>query len=97
MNRAVVYVRWHDAIHPTGEWERPEEFDREPDMVTETVGWLAHRSRKAIQVAVTCAGRGTEDEQLTGIMTIPMGCVERIVEIPVDGKPAKVIFRKRGK
>ena len=96
MNRQVVYVRWQDAVHPTSDWERPAEFERDPDLLTETVGWLVNRNRKLVQVAVTCAGRDTPDEQLTGIMSIPMGCVDRIVAVPVDGKSAKVLYRKRG-
>lgn len=96
MTAPFVYVRWFDAEHPTtGEWLREGDVDKKTNLLVETGGFLVHRDKSRVQVAVSVASRGTSDEQYTGIMTIPMGCVESIQELPFDGQ-AKTIYRKRG-
>ena len=95
MKPRIVYVNWRDAIHPTDTWEYTADFERDSDGTTETVGWLVNRSRATVQVAVTCSGRGTESEQYTGIMTIPVGCIETIITIPHDGTEGKVLYTRK--
>jgi hypothetical protein len=90
----LVYVRWQDAIHPQGAWEHTKDIEREPDCLTETVGWLVHQTPKVVQVAVTISGRGKDDEQYTGIMVIPMGCVDSIETIAFAGSKARTLYRK---
>lgn len=92
-----VYVLWNDASHPsTGEWIMREDLKSNPSMTVESGGFLVHRDRKLVQVAVSCAGRGTKNEQYTGVMDIPWGCVEKIIEFPASGG-SKVIYQKRAK
>ena len=92
-----VYVLWHDAEHPsTGEWIMRADLDKSPSLTVETGGFLVHRDRKLVQVAVSVAARGTDAEQYTGVMNIPWGCVEKIIEFPASGG-SKVIYQKRAK
>jgi hypothetical protein len=88
--RPIVLVRWHDAIHPVGEWTFSRDLEKDEDALAETVGWLLHQSEKTVQVAVTLCDVGHEDEQFTGMMTIPMGCVERIVSL----RHGRTIYRR---
>ena len=84
-----VLVRWNDAEHPTtGEWVCKADVDKAPTLGVETCGYLVNRTPEFVQVAVAVACRGLADEQYTGIMTIPMGCVVSVVEV-IEGKPAK--------
>jgi hypothetical protein len=92
-----VYVLWHDAEHPsTGEWIMRADLDRNPSLTVETGGFLVSRDRKLVQVAVSVASRGTDAEQYTGVMNIPMGCVEKIIEFPATGG-SRVTYQKRKK
>jgi hypothetical protein len=92
-----VYVLWHDAEHPsTGEWIMRADLDKSPSLTVETGGFLVNRTRKLLQVAVSVASRGAEDEQYTGVMNIPFGCVEKIIEFPASGG-SKVTYQKRAK
>lgn len=96
MTAPFVYVRWMDAEHPTtGEWLHAGDVNRKSNLLVETGGFLVNRDKSRVQVAVSVASRNTPDEQYTGIMTIPMGCVETIQELPFGGPP-KTLYRKRG-
>lgn len=70
----LVLVRWHDASHPGGEWQRASEIKPEAgDVEMVTCGLLIRRTRWVLVVAVTASCES--DPQISGEMTIPRGCV----------------------
>jgi hypothetical protein len=90
----LVYVVWHDAIHPQGGWEYTKDIKPNPNDLTETAGWLVHLTDQCVQVAVTISGREKDDEQFTGVMSIPLCCVDSVEAMPFKGAKAKMLYRK---
>jgi hypothetical protein len=60
----------------------------------ETIGWLVKESSSAVQVAAAVSNRGeADDEQVSGEMTIPRCCIERMETLPFAGKKSRVLYR----
>lgn len=70
----LVLVRWRDAQHPRGEWSLASEIKADgSELEMVACGSLVKRTRKILVVAV-CASC-EDDPQVSGEMTIPVGCV----------------------
>lgn len=77
----LVYVEWYDA-HGCGDFwgDAPEPNDQPKALVVRSIGWIVAESDDAIVVAPHFANPAT-GPQIVGDMTIPKGCVVRMVDV----------------
>jgi hypothetical protein len=78
-------VVWLDAMHPSGTWEEGKDLKDDPEMRVDTVGFLARRSKTALQVATSVSDvNDSTGVQYAGLMTIPVCCVVSITTLPAS-------------
>lgn len=89
------FVRWQDASHPRGEWQSVDGAESET-LEVNTIGFLVCKSREWLTLAATVAmGNDGAPEQFAAEMHIPRSCVTSILELPRDGREARVVFSRK--
>jgi hypothetical protein len=74
LGATFVLVEWHDA-HASSQWMNVSEIDKDPYIV-QTVGWLLPNAKPdhvVIAQSVSC------DEYVDGVLSIPVGMVQKTV------------------
>ncbi len=94
---SIIYVKWTDACGATGSWVTIAEIEEQP-LECWTAGFLIHSTKKSVTIAATIAlGHDGQPEQANSEFVVPMSCIDKIIELPVDGSDARVLYARRAK
>lgn len=77
----LLKVEWLDSHMPSSGWKPMDNMDTPVDMPIVTVGFLISQTKTMIRLAASVGDFGTENEQVTGIISIPKCCILRKKEI----------------
>ncbi len=68
----VVLVEWEDYRRTEPSWQWIEDFKPWEISICKTIGYLINETDKALYIAQTTA----DDEQMAGVITIPLSAVK---------------------
>ena len=77
----LIYVKWRDSCGVSSSWEDLKdagiENDNDSDIcICESVGWLIDENKHLIKIFSNITIRRDKiDEEVSGSMTIPKGCI----------------------
>lgn len=77
----LVLVKWTDSMGSSA-WEHLNGRNPNPPADCQTVGWLISDKETFVEVALTLAERGGEQEQACHIMCIPRCSILSITDVP---------------
>jgi hypothetical protein len=83
LGATFVLVEWHDA-HAFSEWMNASDLDQEPYLV-KTVGWMLPNVKPSHVVIAQSLG---SDDQIDGVLSIPVAMVQRTVILGYPTPPA---------
>lgn len=85
------FIQWEDAAHPLGEWRDVEGATEEVHPIW-SAGFLIVGGEKTVTIAGSLALSEDGASYFGAEITIPVGCIRKIVQMPLDGGMPKVLY-----
>jgi hypothetical protein len=82
--RRLVFVEWEDASGPSvAGWKHVQAMDFTPGYICWSVGWTIAEDRTHLHLAAHFGNvQSEDDEQLSGMMSIPKRMIRRKITLP---------------
>lgn len=73
----IVLIEWEDSRQASPSWQWLEDYEPQESVICKTVGFLIPSNKNIKVVAISTS----DDEQISGVVTIPTSCVLSVKEL----------------
>lgn len=81
----LALIVWEDSTSAGTTWNRPSEI-RGISVVCYSAGWIIREDDRVVVIVGHRSPDGTDNEQTSGDITIPRGCIKHIYRLPLPAR-----------